>query len=345
MVNLVLTKESSESEIKQYFSKVLELSQSGNEFPINLDEVWPLVYERKKAAIEAIVKSNLFVQDVDYQILPIYRQNSCASLQAPRRGRPTDEYHLSLPCMEFLIARKVRPVFEVYRTVFHSVVAGSTMPVPVDVPTETPEAKAEFQLPDIVRFIALCRQIGFPEADVADMAEQIAGKQKDMEGFVGLMMVLRQQCGMSDTSLRRIALRYADEHGLPLPRERQAAPVERAYEKRKQPCKELPHQLLSTSQMLRLTKRTDIKPGRLNRALHECGILTKVIVSDPKDSLGLLRTEWQVTQEGEPYGRNSQTRCGRYVRPKWWADRFYNLLQLCGLDVETEEESGKEVAL
>lgn len=29
--------------------------------------------------------------------------------------------HLSLPCMEFFIARKVRPVFDVYREVFHKV--------------------------------------------------------------------------------------------------------------------------------------------------------------------------------------------------------------------------------
>lgn len=337
MANIILTKKSSPEEIRCYFNAILKLSQSGEEFPVDFNEVWPLVYSQKGHALRELRRN--FIDEIDFNLS---QNGKVVSISELKNGI---EYkcHLSLPCMEFLIARKVRPVFEVYRTVFHSVVAGNTMPVPVDIPTETPEVAVEFQLPDIVRFIALCRQIGFPEADVADMAEQIAGKQKNMEGFVGLMMVLRQQCGMSDTSLRRIALRYAGEHGLPLPRERQAAPVERAYEKRKLPRKELPHQLLSTSQLLRLTKRTDIKPERLNRSLHECGILTKVIVSDPKDSLGMLRTEWQVTKDGELYGRNSQTRCGRYVRPKWWADRFYDLLQLCGLDAK--EENGKEVAL
>ena len=29
------------------------------------------------------------------------------------------EYNISVSCMEFFIARKVRPVFEVYRQVFH----------------------------------------------------------------------------------------------------------------------------------------------------------------------------------------------------------------------------------
>ena len=46
--DLILSKESSESEINAYFNVVLKLSQSDNEFPINLDEVWPLVYSEKK---------------------------------------------------------------------------------------------------------------------------------------------------------------------------------------------------------------------------------------------------------------------------------------------------------
>ena len=37
-------------------------------------------------------------------------------------GRPTQVFMLSVPCLEFFIARKVRPVFEVYRKVFHKVV-------------------------------------------------------------------------------------------------------------------------------------------------------------------------------------------------------------------------------
>ena len=34
---------------------------------------------------------------------------------------------LSVPCLEFFIARKVRPVFEVYRQVFHKVASGELM--------------------------------------------------------------------------------------------------------------------------------------------------------------------------------------------------------------------------
>ncbi len=68
--NLILSKESSESEIKRYFNAVLELSKSNNEFPINLDEVWMLVYGRKSDAAEALQRD--FIENVDYKVL---RQN------------------------------------------------------------------------------------------------------------------------------------------------------------------------------------------------------------------------------------------------------------------------------
>lgn len=107
---IILSKESSESEIKAYFNAVLKLSQSDDEFPINLDEVWMLVYGQKSDAVSSL-KAN-FLENVDYQVL---RQNP----QNPNGGRPTNEYKLTVSCMEFFIARKVRPVFEVYRQVFH----------------------------------------------------------------------------------------------------------------------------------------------------------------------------------------------------------------------------------
>lgn len=110
---LILSKESSESEIKAYFNAVLKLSQSDDEFPVNLDEVWMLVYGQKSDAVSALKLE--FIENVDYQVL---RKNP----QNPNGGRPTNEYKLSVSCMEFFIARKVRAVFEVYRQVFHHTV-------------------------------------------------------------------------------------------------------------------------------------------------------------------------------------------------------------------------------
>ena len=110
----ILTKQSGENEIRSYFNAILELSNLDNEFPVSLDNVWMLVYGRKEEAVRALTTSELFLKDVDYQVL---RKNA----ENPKGGRPTFEYFLSISCMEFFIARKVRPVFEVYRQVFHKV--------------------------------------------------------------------------------------------------------------------------------------------------------------------------------------------------------------------------------
>lgn len=109
---MVITKESTESEVKNYFTSVLELSNSSEEFPVNLDDVWMLVYGRKEEAVRALTSSEQFMQNVDYQVL---RKNA----ENPLGGRPTCDYYLTVPCLEFFIARKVRSVFEVYRQVFH----------------------------------------------------------------------------------------------------------------------------------------------------------------------------------------------------------------------------------
>lgn len=107
---IILSKESSESEIKRYFNAVLELAQSANEFPINLDEVYPLVYERKDSAVKAL-KEN-FIEGVDYELL---RQK----VEQVSGAKWVDTYFITVSCMEYFIARKIRAVFEVYRQVFH----------------------------------------------------------------------------------------------------------------------------------------------------------------------------------------------------------------------------------
>ncbi len=108
--NQILTKQSSENDIRRYFNAILELSKSDKEFPVNLEEVWMLVFSRKDHAVREL-KEN-FMQDIDYQV---FLKNGGNQLG----GRPASEYFLTVPCLEFFIARKVRAVFEVYRQVFH----------------------------------------------------------------------------------------------------------------------------------------------------------------------------------------------------------------------------------
>lgn len=67
---LILSKNSSENEIKRYFKAVLKLAQSDDEFPINLDEVWPLVYSEKGKAVRALTSNEQFIEGLITRRLP-----------------------------------------------------------------------------------------------------------------------------------------------------------------------------------------------------------------------------------------------------------------------------------
>ena len=111
--NLMLTKDSAPEQMKNYFSKILKLSQTGKVFPIDLNDVWPLLYKQKVKAL-AVLRSD-FIEGEDYQLSQTGKVVNSNNL---KNGVKIDA-RLSVPCMEYFIAKKVRPVFEVYRQVFH----------------------------------------------------------------------------------------------------------------------------------------------------------------------------------------------------------------------------------
>ena len=124
----VLTKTSDDVTIKTYFEGVHELLKlKGPEaFCVNLDEVWPLTFERKDHAVRALTKD--YFEGVDYttqvpdnQVFPINEEN-------PLGGRPSVSYYLTVSCLEHLVARKERRVFEVYRQVFHQAMDNTLSP-------------------------------------------------------------------------------------------------------------------------------------------------------------------------------------------------------------------------
>ena len=121
-----LTKQSTAQEIKAYFEEVLKLSKDSKEFPVNLEEVWPLVYAEKGKAVRALKSNELFVEGIDFILLAKNgKQEGNNGKQVNSWGGNNQvTYMLSVPCLEFFIARKVRPVFEVYRQVFHKVASG-----------------------------------------------------------------------------------------------------------------------------------------------------------------------------------------------------------------------------
>ena len=118
VTSLQLTKESAPELMKNYFSKILELKQGGKEFPINLDDVWPLAYSQKEKAVRAL-KSD-FIENEDYQPLS---QNGERSFKTTKGGGHNRiDYMLSVECLEYFVAKKVKPVFDVYRQVFHKTI-------------------------------------------------------------------------------------------------------------------------------------------------------------------------------------------------------------------------------
>lgn len=69
MAEKTLTLQSSNEELKAYFEAVCRIVDSNrDEFPINLDEVWPLVYGRKEEAVRALTTDFQYSEGSDYKV-------------------------------------------------------------------------------------------------------------------------------------------------------------------------------------------------------------------------------------------------------------------------------------
>lgn len=124
-----LTKESSQEELRAYFALVLDYAKTQDEFPVDLDDVWPLVYSMKQHAVAALRESDVFFEGEDFvseKSKAIFTENRENKPECPSegkvetRGRKEEKYYLTTSTFEFFIARRVRPVFEVYRRCLHA---------------------------------------------------------------------------------------------------------------------------------------------------------------------------------------------------------------------------------
>lgn len=172
---LQLTKQSTDQEIKAYFEEVLRMSKDSEEFPVNLDEVWPLVYSRKDKAVRALKEGESFFEGIDYILLP---QNGEQDWNNGKQvnswgGNNQVTYMLSVPCLEFFIARKVRPVFEVYRQVFHKVASGE---LPLRMPNCIP-GNTEGTLAPLAQF----------HANIMERYALVVNESKEQEDITRLM--------------------------------------------------------------------------------------------------------------------------------------------------------------
>ena len=161
MNRMILTKSSNQSDIERYFRGILELDKQNKEFSVNLDDVWQLCYAEKSKAVRALKAE--FIENVDFIVLAKNGEN-------PLGGRPTDDYFITSACLEYFVARKVRPVFEVYRRVFHKVASGEM--------TQIEKIQQKILYADwVVKFLNL------NEASKLRIAQEI-GKDTGMTGFL-----------------------------------------------------------------------------------------------------------------------------------------------------------------
>lgn len=111
-------------QIRAYFEQVLNLRNSGNPFPVDLDEVWPLVYTRKDVAVDILKKEYLKGKEYIAQLTGTQRfqQKVESNIGGDLKSMT---YHISVECMQYLIARKRRYLFDIYIQVFNLVVDAS----------------------------------------------------------------------------------------------------------------------------------------------------------------------------------------------------------------------------
>lgn len=346
-LTLVLSKESSANEIRQYFNAILELSRSENDFPVNLDNVWPLAYSRKEEAVRTLQKK--FIEGIDYQPLRILAER----LRTGQfNGENRIDYYLTVPCLEFFIARKVRSVFEVYRQVFHNQ-AHEQSADRIGYPSLVGDTKFVFStaglLPhEIYAYLrALRTMCGMDERTAIDMLTEMRPQYKDMSEFIVMAEEVSGLLGLSQEAMRLLFRRMAASLSLPFPKNFEDTHIEQMplyIDERKSEaaakvisCKrrifvpedpskgKLPHRLLPPGKLLVDTRHLHISVCYLNEKLVSHGFIRKVLDETGK------RGEWQVTLTGERYGVNTQVRHGVPMRPRYWADTFEDMLREIGL--------------
>lgn len=315
---IILTKGSSSEEIKNYFQAILKLSQADNEFPINLDEVWPLVYSRKEESVRELTAN--FIQDVDYQVFRKKAEN------LTQGGRPSNVYYLSLPCLEFFIARKVRPVFEVYRQVFHGVAQGKLAI------SGKPTRAEGYTLKEKVEFIGICHECGFYAWEIAGLVGDLLDGIEDLTELRTAMTELTRAGVLEKEVMQIVVSLYARHRGLPSTK----APSEQK-EQLIIPTNIIPkkryakHSVMSMTQLLR-EGAYKVCASEVMQALYEHGYVRKVEYVDS------TRWEWSLTTQGSMFGRNTSTRGGIAIRPKWLAEKFDSLMRKAGFDKNGRKE-------
>lgn len=106
--------------LRQYFEWVKERFDSGEQYPYDLEELVGIAFTQKVDAIRALEKE--FTQPIDFSVKSQNPKNSSG-------GRPSKQYLLAPLTFEFMVARRCKPVFDIYHKIFHAVINVAKSPV------------------------------------------------------------------------------------------------------------------------------------------------------------------------------------------------------------------------
>lgn len=166
-----LDKGCGEKQLRDYFNGLLVLYKSGDKFPIDLDDVWMLVYSEKSKAVRALKKA--FMEGDDYVPLAPNGERTGGKFNSETMKVT---YKLSVPCFEYFIAKKVREVFDVYRKVFRKVATGE-----VQTTSAAPKTSSELLLMYAQQMVESERRINAMEerqSEIEGKVSEIAARTK-----------------------------------------------------------------------------------------------------------------------------------------------------------------------
>ena len=103
---------STEINLQAYFAQVRERYESGEKFPYDVEELVGVAYANKSDAVKAVL--NECLQDFTVKL---FTKDDDTAFGGKRSIK---KYFLSPSAFEFLVARRCRPLFEVYHRVFHA---------------------------------------------------------------------------------------------------------------------------------------------------------------------------------------------------------------------------------
>ena len=110
----ILTRNSTNKEIEDFFSELFERKNTSEEFPVNFDKVWQLSYYDRTDALAILIDD--FIEDKDYNLHQHHGQLIHAK-DIDNRFH-TDAF-LTLFCFEHFIVRKNERACEIFKKIFH----------------------------------------------------------------------------------------------------------------------------------------------------------------------------------------------------------------------------------